>query len=46
MNELKNTLDLETFLVNDLKSDDDIKSYLNANLRDCYKSQRFSIGIC
>lgn len=42
MNELKNTLDLETFLVNDLKSDDDIKSYLNANLKDYLEDGDFN----
>ena len=32
MKELKNTLDLENYIVNDLKSDEDIKLYLNARL--------------
>ena len=42
MNEMKNTLDLEDFLVNDLKSDEDIKSYLNANLKDYLEDGDFN----
>jgi len=34
MKELKNTLSLEEYLVNDLKTDEDIKLYLNASLKD------------
>ena len=34
MKKLKHTIDLETYLVNDLKSDEDIKIFLNANLKD------------
>lgn len=34
MKELKHTVDLENFIVNDLKSDEDIKLYLNASLKD------------
>lgn len=34
MKELKHTVDLENYLVNDLKSDEDIKLYLNASLKD------------
>lgn len=34
MKELKHTTDLETYLVNDLTSDEDIKLFLNANLKD------------
>ena len=34
MKELKHTLDLESYIVNDLKSDEDIKLYLNASLKD------------
>ena len=34
MKELKHTLDLENYIVNDLKSDKDIKLYLNASLKD------------
>ncbi len=42
MNELKNTLDLEEYLVSDLKSDEDIKSYLNANLKDYLEDGDFN----
>lgn len=42
MNKMKNTLDLEDFLVNDLKSDEDIKSYLNANLKDYIEDGDFN----
>lgn len=34
MKELKHTMDLENYIVNDLKSDEDIKLYLNASLKD------------
>lgn len=34
MKELKHTIDLENYLVNDLKSENDIKLYLNASLKD------------
>lgn len=34
MKELKHTTDLEAYLINDLKSDEDIKLYLNASLKD------------
>lgn len=34
MNKLKHTIDLEKYLVTDLKSDEDIKLYLNASLKD------------
>ena len=34
MKELKHTLDLENYIVNNLKSDEDIKLYLNASLKD------------
>ena len=34
MTELKNTISLENFIINDLKTDEDIKLYLNANLKD------------
>ena len=30
MKELKHTIDLENYIVNDLKTDEDIKLYLNA----------------
>ena len=42
MNELKHTLDLEEYLVSDLKSDEDIKSYLNANLKDYLEDGDFN----
>ena len=34
MKELKHTLDLENYIVNNLKSDEDIKLYLKASLKD------------
>lgn len=34
MKELKHTTDLENYIVNDLKSDEDIKLYLSASLKD------------
>lgn len=34
MKELKHTIDLEKYLVKDLKSEEDIKLYLNASLKD------------
>ena len=34
MKELKHTIDLEKYIVNDLKSEEDIKFYLNASLKD------------
>ena len=34
MKELKNTLDLENFIINGLKSEEDIKLYLNTSLKD------------
>lgn len=34
MKKLKNTIDLESYIINDLKSDEDIKLYLNENLKD------------
>lgn len=42
MNELKNTLDLEEYLISNLKSDEDIKSYLNANLKDYLEDGDFN----
>ena len=42
MNELKNTLDLEEYLVSNLKSDEDIKSYLNANIKDYLEDGDFN----
>ena len=34
MKDIKHTLDLENYIVNDLKSEEDIKLYLNASLKD------------
>lgn len=34
MKNLKHTVDLENYIINDLKSDEDIKLYLNASLKD------------
>jgi len=34
MKELKHTMDLEKYLVNDLKSEENLKLYLNASLKD------------
>lgn len=42
MKELKHTLDLENYIVNDLKSDEDIKLYLNASLKDYLEDGDFN----
>ena len=42
MKNLKHTTDLEEFLINDLKSDDDIKLYLNASLKDYLEDGDFN----
>ena len=42
MKELKHTLDLENYIVNDLKSDEDIKLYLNASLKDYLEDRDFN----
>ena len=42
MKELKHTIDLENYIVNDLKSDEDIKLYLNANLKDYLEDGDFN----
>lgn len=42
MKELKHTLDLENYLVEDLKSDEDIKLYLNASLKDYLEDGDFN----
>ena len=34
MKDLKHTIDLEKYLENDLKSEEDVKLYLNASLKD------------
>ena len=38
----KNTIDLENYLINDLKSDEDIKLYLNASLKDYLEDGDFN----
>lgn len=42
MKELKHTLDLEKYIVNDLKSDEDIKLYLNTSLKDYLEDGDFN----
>lgn len=42
MKELKHTVDLEKYIVNDLKSEEDIKLYLNANLKDYLEDGDFN----
>lgn len=42
MKELKHTIDLEDFLINDLKSDEEIKLFLNANLKDYLEDGDFN----
>ncbi len=42
MKDLKHTLDLENYIVDDLKSDEDIKLYLNANLKDYLEDGDFN----
>ena len=42
MKELKHTIDLENYIVNDLKSDEDIKLYLNASLKDYLEDGDFN----
>ena len=42
MKQFKNAIDLETYIVNDLKSDDDIKLYLNASLKDYLEDGDFN----
>lgn len=42
MKELKHTQDLESYIVNDLKSDEDIKLYLNASLKDYFDDGDFN----
>lgn len=42
MKELKHTIDLEEFLINDLKSDEEIKLFLNANLKDYLEDGDFN----
>lgn len=42
MKELKHTLDLENVIVNDLKSDEEIKLYLNTSLKDYLEDGDFN----
>ena len=42
MKNIKNTIDFENYLVQDLKSDEDIKLYLNASLKECFADGNFS----
>ena len=42
MKELKHTMDLENYIVNDLKTDEDIKLYLNASLKDYIEDGDFN----
>ena len=42
MKELKNTLDLESYIVNDLKTEEDFKLFLNANLKDYLEDGDFN----
>ena len=42
MKELKHTIDLENYIVNDLKSDEEIKLFLNASLKDYLEDGDFN----
>ena len=42
MKELKHTMDLENYIVNDLKTDEDIKLYLNTSLKDYIEDGDFN----
>lgn len=42
MKEFKHTIDLENYLINDLKSEEDIKLYLNASLKDYLEDGDFN----
>ena len=42
MKEYNNSLDLEKFLISDLKTDEDIKLYLNASLKDYLEDDDFN----
>ncbi len=42
MKELKNALNLEEYLVSDLKTDEDIKLYLNSGLKDYLEDGDFN----
>ena len=42
MKDLKHTIDFENYLINDLKSDEDIKLFLNASLKDYLEDGDFN----
>ena len=42
MKELKHTVDLENYIVNDLKSDEEIKLFLNASLKEYLEDGDFN----
>ncbi len=42
MKELKHTINLEDYIINDLKTDEDIKLYLNASLKDYLEDGDFN----
>lgn len=42
MKKIKNTIDFEQYLVSDLKSEEDIKLYLNASLKDYLEDGDFN----
>ena len=42
MKELKHTIDLENYIVSDLKSDEEIKLFLNASLKDYLEDGDFN----
>ena len=42
MKELKHTIDLENYIVNDLKTDEDIKLYLNTSLKNYIEDGDFN----
>ncbi len=42
MKELKHTIDLENYIVTDLKSDEEIKLFLNASLKDYLEDGDFN----
>jgi probable addiction module antidote protein len=42
MKELKHTIDLENYIISELKADEDIKLYLNASLKDYLEDSDFN----
>ncbi len=42
MKQIKKALDFEKYLINDLKSDEDIKLYINASLKDYLEDGDFN----